>query len=1045
MPDLILDSKRQQELGGHIKKLVQLGAVKDDILKFSSEFKNKFGVDRAVAKQQQDKIDAFPKLKDVAQTRFETKASDIGATIPSIGLEAKQAQEIVEAPERIKLREKTIAKNKEIALDNNTEKVLTSSGVKFTKNDAIYKKTRDSILTSVNDGNLVLSVDAKTNLPVYKRSLGIAESFIQGLETSRQEINKAEEFRKADNKKRIALAEKYMTESEEQGIPSGFLGETAAMFGGAVPQVGRAMVGGAVASMLPVQAKLVVAAGSFLAMLPSAAEQSYRQSTIQAYSKGIDELKRQKRLRGEIDELSEKEKEDAMGVATTQGVVGAAAEGIVVAGLSSIPVGGVIAGNSLKKAIKQFAKNTSIESARQTALGTSAEFIKGAAEAAAGYNTTFSETLNKSLDRFGQDAIAAVSFEVAFNALKFPKYVQSAAKNYISSMPVPEFNGFMKDLEGRGVVPEGSTEKIRTEVDAYDSAKGKVAPVIPEEDMPSFAGLIEKKTNLENQKKSSDPAFHAKIDEQIAAIDQRIVKMQESPDPILDEVDELTGDSGDVSPITKEQIIRDIEINQGGPIRKESDAEINRTITGVNYEDIVVGNDRLEDILEKNNLSNDEKNSIRDVFSRGIEYFKFDKEGSQKFQERFSNPEDIESVSDIIFGVSASKESDFIQHNERNYRNVKDAINYIANNPKEYSKGVVKTALEIKSKIDNPSSSFDRIYAIDIMKELGIQEPVKESKEGFVPVEEFEEFGVAKKKPERAKRAESEEGISLKTIKSYTKKEQDSIIDEIGDPIDARQAAMRALTRGVRVNTDSFISELGFGAGKKLLKSGRETTEAALNPFTSKTAFSVEKTAERIIETLPDDKQGLLNSQDVRNELIDILQDYDNLDDIRAKYISDYYMKPSYEQDFAVWFDKKSKEAESIISDSPERVTELMPEWESWMREEGESKIAKELDESYIDALIKQYEPTEKITGIAGAEEVRGTEKVISPDIIEQRGEAGEYIAKQESAEISPYESWREQQISDEPAFQREYEQNRVEEQGETREQYLLRKYCQQG
>ena len=567
MPDLILDNNRKQQLDVNLKKLMSAGATSDDILKFSSEFKNKFGVDRAIAKQQQDKIDAFPKLKDVAQTRFGAKTSDIAQTVPSIGLQAQQAQEVIEAPERIKLREKTIAKNKEIALDNNTEKVLASSGVKFTKNDAIYKKTRDSIQTSVNDGNLILSVDTKTNQPVYKRSLGIAQSFIQGLETSRNEIEKAEEFRKADNKNKVALAEKYMAESEEQGAPSGFLAETASMFGAVVPQVGRAMVGGGAVSMFaPPQAKLAIAAGSFLAMLPSAAEQSYRQSTIQAYSKGIDELKRQKRLRGEVDDITENEKEEVIGRATTQGIVGAAAEGLVVAGLSSIPVGGVIAGKSLQKAIKQFAKNTSIESVRQTGLGTASELIKGAAEAAAGYNTTFSETLDKALDRFGQDAIAAVSFEVAFNSAQFPKYVQSAAKNYISSMPTPDFNGFMKDLEGRGVVPEGSTERIKTEIDGYNSAKEKVAPVIPEEDMPSFAGLIEKKTNLENQKKSSDPAFHPKIDEQIAAIDQRIVKMQESTDPILDEVDELTGDSGDVPPVTKEQIIRDIEINQGEPI-----------------------------------------------------------------------------------------------------------------------------------------------------------------------------------------------------------------------------------------------------------------------------------------------------------------------------------------------------------------------------------------------------------------------------------------------------------------------------------------------
>jgi hypothetical protein len=1020
MPDLILDNNRKQQLDVNLKKLMSAGATSDDILKFSSEFKNKFGVDRAAAKQQQDKIDAFPKLKDVAQTRFGTKTSDIAQTVPSIGLQAQQAQEVVEAPERIKLREKTIAKNKEIALDNNTEKVLTSSGVKFTKNDAIYKKTRDSIQTSVNDGNLVLSVDAKTNQPVYKRSLGIAQSFIQGLETSRKEIEKAEEFRKADNKKRVALAEKYMSETEEQGIPSGFLGESAAMFGGAIPQVGRAMVGGGAVSMFaPPQAKLAIAAGSFLSMLPSAAEQSYRQSTIQAYSKGVDEIKRQKRLRGEVDELTEKEKEDVIGRATTQGLVGAAAEGIVVAGLSSIPVGGVIAGKSLQKAIKQFAKNTSIESARQTALGTSSEFIKGAAEAAAGYNTTFSETLNKSLDRFGQDAIAAVSFEVTFNAAQFPKYVQSAAKNYISSMPVPEFNGFMKDLEGRGVVPEGSTERIRTEVDAYNSAKGKVAPVIPEEDMPSFAGLIEKKTNLENQKKSSDPSFHAKIDEQIAAIDQRIVKMQESPDPILDEVDELTGDSGDVPPITKEQIIRDIEINQGEPIESPTQEVVR--LRAEESKELMDAIPNIEEYMVDGKVDRNKIDNAEDIKKFDEIYDKYDKLISPSLkkadietrrQDEFSKDENVEMLYPIQTEESLTKEDkDRIAKNEQDKKQRqknRDIINA------KYDAEIA--ALEgAKTEIDG----------------------------GFIPVEGFDEFAIAEKKPERAKRAESEEGISLKTIKSYSKKEQDSIIDEIGDPIDARQAAMRALTRGVRVNTDSFISELGFGSGKKLLKSGRETTEAALNPFTSKTAFSVTKTAERIIENLPDDKQALLNSEDVRNELIDILQDYDNLDDIRVKYISDYYMKPSYEQDFAVWFDKKSKEAESIISDSPERITELMPEWEAWMREEGESKIAKELDESYIDALIKQYEPTEKTTGITGTEEIRGAEKVISLDIIEQRGEAGEYIAKQESAEVSPYESWREQQISDEPAFKREYEQNRVEEQGETREQYLLRKYCQ--
>jgi len=109
----------------------------------------------------------------------------------------------------------------------------------------------------------------------------------------------------------------------------------------------------------------------------------------------------------------------------------------------------------------------------------------------------------------------------------------------------------------------------------------------------------------------------------------------------------------------------------------------------VKYSDIIVGDKRLEDILSEKKLTEPEKKQVREVFSRHIDYFKFDKEGQERFQQKFSNPEDITDVADIITGIGASKEAAFNFYNQKNYENVKDALNYIIENPDGYSSKVV--------------------------------------------------------------------------------------------------------------------------------------------------------------------------------------------------------------------------------------------------------------------------------------------------------------------------------------------------------------------
>jgi hypothetical protein len=118
-------------------------------------------------------------------------------------------------------------------------------------------------------------------------------------------------------------------------------------------------------------------------------------------------------------------------------------------------------------------------------------------------------------------------------------------------------------LEAQGVYPPGSTERLMTSLESYDKARSQVPTIIPEEYMPSMAGLMEKRANLEAQKTPENKPFHAKIDEQIAAIDKRIETMQESPNPILDEVDDLTGDTGEATPFTEADAIKASELELG--------------------------------------------------------------------------------------------------------------------------------------------------------------------------------------------------------------------------------------------------------------------------------------------------------------------------------------------------------------------------------------------------------------------------------------------------------------------------------------------------
>ena len=267
--------------------------------------------------------------------------------------------------------------------------------------------------------------------------------------------------------------------------------------------------------------------------------------------------------------------------------------------------------------------------------------------------------------------------------------------------------------------------------------------------------LLELENKYFEQKGLSKEEFNKLSENEKSEIIKDAIKWKNDNPELVKSVEDLIGKAP-----TQYTEAATLPKKESGGVSGSALKDVPTSLRGVKYSDIVVGDKHLEDILDENKLSDAEKNQVREIFSRGVDYFKFDKEGEQKFQEKFSNPEDITDVADIMTGVSAAQQSAFDFHNTKNYDNVKDAVNYIASNPNDYSPKVVKAVKEIKEKLDNPSSSMSRLYAIDVMKELGIK--ASEQVTEIAPKEEAKDYQVT---TEPTKMLDGEDGVRVTITK----------------------------------------------------------------------------------------------------------------------------------------------------------------------------------------------------------------------------------------------------------------------------------------
>jgi hypothetical protein len=1025
----------------------------------------------------------IPSFKEFAEQRgvvtdFGRPVTDIPA--PDLALKAEQSEQI--------------DKNRKTAIDNTITKKLTSEGLTFKKDDATWKKAEADIRKNVQDGVLAMSVN-NVGEPVYKRSLNPLESYTQALNFFAKKEQDSFDFFVSDRKEKVKYAEKLELE-EPEGVASEGISQVFEAAGQMTLPVMK-MIGGAMmgSTLAPGAGTIAGGVSGFVSALPSTYVMGGEQNVIRLYRKAIDELKAQGQEITEDVKLSEMDK------AMEQYSLGGTAQ--VAANVPLFRIAPAVA-NTFKNAVVQATKNTTFDLATQVPIAGVASVAQDVSAKQSGYNIKASEMFQNAWDMSSEAAKVIVALNVGHNMTAVPKYVASATKEFLSSMPKLDLNNMSQALEAQGVYPPGSTERLMTSLESYDKARSQVPTIIPEEYMPSMAGLMEKRANLEAQKTPENKPFHAKIDEQIAAIDKRIEIMQESPNPILDEVDDLTGDTGEATPFTEADAIKaselelgvtpeatqkeviDIEAKKADIERRRQEAKDNPVNEPISYKEAVdeyksteLGSSENAKTKKDNLVKEAETKEGKSFVENQVAQLEYNADGtitvyrsgtmqeghnpattskktaeiiaSERKKQGLSsdiievrvNPSDISVVvpgmeSEVFIKVDKNNK-ERINENTKKEQKTKDQLSL---EKKEVENELEKTKKALaNAKKDKAEGTFkfsDNVYN-DIVKKqeakiknLEWQLKKYDAKTAVLeaPKKEPTIEGPVAGEPAKAEPVAPEKALAASTIRLYNLREQNALMEEIGDPVTMRQAVMLALIYGRKVGIESIRKETGLSADKRRIK-GVLKSEISAKTFATEKGESIPRVAEKIWEDLPDEIKNMYDSQDAIAELIDIVSIYDDIPSLREDYIKEFYVDAD-------------KMLEDYYNNFREEVDPVQKEWEDWAKEAGERDMALELDPEYVEQLIrKEYgeEPAKVADGAPRAEEIATDKEISGLDASkEAREAAGTIRTKGDVEEVRTYDDFRKRELA-RPEFDAEFNKNRYE--FEDKEDFIRRKFCE--
>lgn len=441
--------------------------------------------------------------------------------------------------------------------------------------------------------------------------------------------------------------------------------------------------------------------------------------------------------------------------------------------------------------------------------------------------------------------------------------------------------------------------------------------------------------------------------------------------------------------------------------RNQIDTDISSKESQIANLDESIKNDTQSEIdllKDKRSLINDE---IRESVSDDkFTYYEEDGKYFKRLGE--TTPEEI---SKNYFDLASVKES---QVKDKPAPTDKNLIPTILVDGREYNGAnhgeAMMKAIEAGEDVPNPDTEFGKEWR----QENGLFRDI--NGKIFTREESKDEYGVSSSQELIKEEIPSEQKYYSKTyLRKLDAKEYLRTIDKMDPPSDAREVAMRALATGSKVNPKSFAKETGLG---------RETFG---NKFIDKNAPNVERLAENLWFDLPEEIQMKMEPQDIRNELITYLSEYRSPIDVGRDYIERYTPK-----------EFEDRMIDEDYMELGENAGIKKAEWERWMNEEVSAEEVGISDEKVIEDLINKYEQESTTKGerVAPTAEGEVVEGVVSDDAYESARKTAT------EDELTDYESFRRDELRDEESFRRDYEQNARIEDGESREEYIRRKYC---
>ncbi len=433
-------------------------------------------------------------------------------------------------------RAKVKKENREKAITNTAISSLKLKGIKPT--EVQLNQEKQKYQEQLDNGNASVALD-KDGVPGLKRVTGGMENLVNGWNEATKGNEENANF--VNNMTTQEMVD-YMNKNPDKIKPSEYIGERRSgagslghFLGGAGPYLGKAAVGAAIGTAA-VMAAPETGGASLLAGAPTAA--AFLMTAPDMANQGAkDEITR----RFQILKKEHPEKSDV-------DVMEEAKHGAIAGGVGGILTNAALMGTGLNNPVSMEAKSmlgntvkhivkSSAEMGGISAGVTAAQQAEGNLE---GVKTSASDIFKNSVESFKDNATTGLLLTSLIHGV--PNVFKSVVKNILVKEGDPiKIQEDLQHNENAGNVPQGTTEKIMNDLGAYKEALSKTANGLSPEAEASVAGLIQKRTNIEEEAKTKDVSAQPIYKEKTDAINQQISEIQRTNKPLEHEIDEATG------------------------------------------------------------------------------------------------------------------------------------------------------------------------------------------------------------------------------------------------------------------------------------------------------------------------------------------------------------------------------------------------------------------------------------------------------------------------------------------------------------------------